>query len=192
MAPTGQATVGLSREYARTQPAANPEEEPAHMREAFQTMVRQPTLERLDHYKKLWAGSAKIAQAMEERRQRLTKLDKTYLDFVSQDVRAELAKAGLGLQSSQYFLYADRNPQAQMVIVGFYNSSKDNIDFVGEDLISSGNLEKGGDYFLTPVGVFENVLDNFSYRAWARQTRMAGEGWEPRTAGSGTSAIKRA
>jgi hypothetical protein len=178
-APAVQTTVAApSREEPKQElkqePSPDPGEELSRMREFFQAMVRQPTIERLDHYKKLWAKSPKISQIMEERRLRLNRLDKSYLEFVRGDVKTEMAKAGLSFEASQYFLYADRNPQTQIVIVGFYDAPKDAIEFLGADLISSGNLDRGGDYFVTPVGVFENSLDNFSYRALGTPNQ---EGW---------------
>lgn len=155
-------------------PAFSEQEEFDHMHQLFQTQVFKHTLERLEHSKKIWSNSPKIQQIMDERRQRLLALDKPYLDAVREDVRVQLKAAGLQFDGSQYFVWADRNPLAQIILVGFYDAGRDRMDFLGADLISSGTLQKDGDYFLTPVGIFENRVDNFGYRAQGTPNQ---EGW---------------
>lgn len=168
------ASVSVEAPSALAPPAYSEQEEFSHMQQLFQTQVFKHTLERLERSKKMWANSPKIQQIMEERRQRLLTLDQPYFDAVRDDVRAQLKATGLRFDSSQYFAWADRNPTAQLILVGFYDASQDRMNFLGADLISSGNLEKGGDYFVTPVGIFENTVDNFGYRAQGTPNQ---EGW---------------
>ena len=154
--------------------AISPHEELSQMRALFQQSVRKPTLDRIERYKKLWSNAPKLQQVLDERRKRLERLDQAYFDFVRKDVATQMSKAGQSFSETQYFAYADRNPQAQFVIVGLYDSSRDHIEFLGADLISSGNIGKGGDYFVTPTGVFENAVENFSYRAMGTPNQ---DGW---------------
>jgi len=158
------------------QPAAapSPGEELASLRAEFANAVRKPTLERIERLKKMWSKSAKLQDILEERRKRLLAVDETYYAFVRRDVAAQMAKAGLSFDSTQFFAYADRNPKTQFIVVGLYDATSGRIEILGTDLISSGNIEKGGDYFETPTGVFENNLDNFSYRAQGTPNQ---EGW---------------
>ena len=159
---------------AKAVPAVSPHEELASMRQLFQDMVRKPTLERIDRTKKSWANAPKLQNILEERRQRLLALGSTYQDFIRSDVALQMAKNGVAFPGSQYFVYVDRNPSAQFVTVGFYDQVENRIEFLGTDLVSSGNVEKGGDYFETPTGVFENLVENFSYRAMGTPNQ---DGW---------------
>ncbi len=168
------ASVTVNAPSALPPPAFSEQDEFNHMRQLFQTQVFNHTLERLERTKKMWAKSPKIQQIMDDRRHRLLSVDKPYLDAVREDVRAQLKATGLRFEASQYFVWADRNPSSQIVLVGFYDARQNSIDFLGADLMSSGNLEKGGDYFITPVGIFENTVDNFSYRAQGTPNQ---EGW---------------
>lgn len=144
------------------------------LRGVFQAQVATPTRERLARIRKTLGSSPKAATALEERLHRLERLDPAYYDFVRRDVHNRMAAAGVSFQTPQYFVWADRNITAQFILVGFYDPSSDHIEFLGADLMSSGNIEKGGDYFLTPVGVFENLVENFSYRALGTPNQ---EGW---------------
>ncbi|GAB6038994.1 hypothetical protein JCM15519_35530 [Fundidesulfovibrio butyratiphilus] len=159
---------------APNEPVLPPEEEYTRMRDLFDHQVRQAVLKRFERYKRDWSRSPKLQKIMEERRQRLLRINQAYYDFVRRDIQNQMRKAGLEFTTSQYFVYADRNPRSQIVLVGFYNAQTGEIEFLGGDLISSGNLDKEGDYFVTPVGVFENLLENFSYRALGTPNQ---EGW---------------
>ena len=68
--------------------------------------------------------------------------------------------------SSQFFLLVDRNPDAQIAFLAFYDQDKkeDAVLLLGADKTSTGNPKRRG-YFETPIGVFENSPQNFSYRA---------------------------
>ena len=157
---------------ARQQPT--PAEELATLREVFQAQVREATLDRIEGYETKWSGRPQLRQVFEERHERLTTLPEAYYDFVRKDVAERMSKAGLSFDGTQYFVYADRNPSAQCILVGLYDADTDSIEFLGVDLVSTGNIEKGGDYFETPTGVFENLVANFSYRALGTPNQ---EGW---------------
>jgi len=151
-----------------------PAEELAAMRQIFQDEVLAPTLARIDGYEKKWSNAKRLQRVFEERRGRLASLPEAYYDFVRKDVARLMAEAGISFSGSQYFAYADRNPSAQFILVGFYNAGTDSIEFLGADLVSTGNIERGDDYFETPTGVFENLVANFSYRALGTPNQ---EGW---------------
>ena len=169
-------TASLPQEAlsAPAAPAISPQEELAEMRQQFSKSVHKNTVDRLEQLKKQWSKSPKLLQVLEERRQRLLSLGQSYYDFIRKDVAQQLAKSGRDFVESQYFVFVDRNPSVQFVTVGFYDAGRKQIDFLGTDLISSGNIEKGGDYFETPTGVFENLVDNFSYRALGTPNQ---DGW---------------
>lgn len=155
-------------------PTISPQDELAEMRQMFSKYVHKATMDRFELLKKQWSKSPKLQQVLEERRQRLVNLGQSYYDFIRKDVAHQLTKSGRDFAESQFFVYVDRNPSAQFVTVGFYDAGRKQIDFLGTDLISSGNIEKGGDYFETPTGVFENLVDNFSYRALGTPNQ---DGW---------------
>ncbi|MFZ5426003.1 MAG: hypothetical protein ACOZEN_03430 [Thermodesulfobacteriota bacterium] len=150
------------------------EQELAELDPVFADMVRKPTIERLNRTIKMWEKSPKVVRVLEERRRRLTELPPAYFEFIRSEVTAVMAKAGKSFDTSQFFVFADRNPAAQFVTIGLYDNKTGRMSFLGADLISSGNITKGGDYFETPVGVFENVVDNFSYRALGTPNQ---DGW---------------
>lgn len=155
-------------------PALSPQEELVEMRQLFSKSVQKPTMDRIEQLKKQWNKSPKLQQILEERRQRLASLGTAYYEFVRKDAMHQMAKSGRDFTESQYFVYVDRNPNAQFITVGFYDAERKQIEFLGTDLISSGNIEKGGDYFETPTGIFENLVDNFSYRALGTPNQ---DGW---------------
>ncbi|MYL81912.1 hypothetical protein GTA51_02015 [Desulfovibrio aerotolerans] len=99
---------------------------------------------------------------------------KDYRDTVRADALAKLQAAGADLTTSQYFVYADRNPGAQLLILAFYDASGPRVVLLGADLISSGKLRPGEDSFITPLGVFENLPENWGYRA---QGSKNSKGW---------------
>lgn len=158
----------------RPRDPARIQEEVAAMRRVFTESVSKATIGRIEKSIKAWTKTPKLQQIMEERRQRLVGLDQAYLDFVTADAARQLAAAGVSPDDPQFFVWADRNPRAQIIVVCFYDATSKRIEIIGADLISSGNIEKGGDYFQTPTGVFENLVENFSYRAQGTPNQ---EGW---------------
>ena len=69
------------------------------------------------------------------------------------------------IEPSQYFVFADRNPKKQMVMIGYYFAGRGEVSVIGWDKCSTGNPAHGKDYHYTPAGIFENNLDHFSFRA---------------------------
>lgn len=88
-----------------------------------------------------------------------------YRNRLRADALAQLQAAGLDASLSQFFLYADRNPATQLLFLAYYDAATRQVILLGVDFISSGKLRVGEDSFLTPLGVFENLPDNWSYRA---------------------------
>ena len=64
---------------------------------------------------------------------------------------------------SQYFVVVDRNPEKQNAFLAFYNSETKKIEISNPTKISTGSKSKK--HFITPLGWFENTMDNGSYRA---------------------------
>jgi hypothetical protein len=167
-------TNGQPVRQERREDPAGIQEEVAAMRRVFKESVSKATIERIDRAIKAWGKAPKLQQIMEERRQRLLGIDQAYFDFVTADAARQFAQAGVLPAESQFFVWADRNPRAQIIVVCFYDAAAKRFEVIGADLISSGNIEKGGDYFETPKGVFENLVENFSYRAQGTPNQ---EGW---------------
>ncbi|WP_428567686.1 MAG: hypothetical protein ACP59X_08275 [Solidesulfovibrio sp. DCME] len=89
----------------------------------------------------------------------------TYRNRLRADALAKLRAAGLDANLSQCFLYVDRNPATQVLFLAYYDAPGRHVVFLGADLFSSGKLRVGEDSFLTPLGVYENLTDNWGYRA---------------------------
>ena len=119
----------------------------------------------------LLAVSAQIVDSWEiqrmqnefESRVGLMVLEEDYSRLILADA-ADKIESIKGNVPSQYFVYADRNPKKQMILVCFFDSATRRITIIGADKISTGNPKRSG-HFLTPTGVFENSLKNPSYRA---------------------------
>ncbi len=89
----------------------------------------------------------------------------SYRNRLRADALDRLRAAGLDAELSQFFLYADRNPATQVLFLAYYDAPGRHVIFLGADLFSSGKLRPGEDSFLTPLGVYENLTDNWGYRA---------------------------
>jgi hypothetical protein len=88
-----------------------------------------------------------------------------YRDHIRADALARLLGAGMDPALGQYFVYADRNPATQMLFLAYYDATHRRVILLGTDFISSGKLRPGDDSFLTPLGAFEHLPDNWGYRA---------------------------
>jgi hypothetical protein len=95
----------------------------------------------------------------------LTAPPQAYRDTARTDALERLRAANADLTVSQYFVYADRNPAAQLLLLAYYDAPAGRVVFVGTDFISSGKLRPREDSFITPVGVFEHLPENWGYRA---------------------------
>lgn len=67
------------------------------------------------------------------------------------------------LTFDQYFVVADRNPKDQIVALGFWNNASKSFSLAGFSKISTGSVRK--EHFYTPVGWFQNLPSNGSFRA---------------------------
>jgi len=90
-------------------------------------------------------------------------IDQDYRNHLFQDAIQRFKEAEA--IEDQYFVYVDRNPQKQLIFVCFFDSKNQKVIEIGKDRVSTGKPKKGKGYFLTPIGIFKNSLDNFSYRA---------------------------
>ena len=90
-------------------------------------------------------------------------IDQDYRNHLFQDAIQRFKEAEA--IEDQYFVYVDRNPQKQLIFVCFFDSKNQKVIEIGKDRTSTGKPDKGKDYFLTPIGIFKNSIDNFGYRA---------------------------
>lgn len=88
-----------------------------------------------------------------------------YRDRIRADALTRLLGAGMDPALDQYFVYADRNPATQILFLAYYDAANRHVILLGTDFISSGKLRPGDDSFLTPLGAFEHLPDNWGYRA---------------------------
>lgn len=99
-------------------------------------------------------------------------LEEGYLRLVLEDAVEKILSIKENGQS-QYFIYVDRNPEKQIILICFFDSARKNITVIGADKISTGNQNRRG-YFITPVGVFEHTIKNRGYRALGTKNE---KGW---------------
>lgn len=144
--------------------AADPalRQELTQISQEFAAAVTDKTLARFGH------------KAGQRRLDLLTAPGQAYRDAVRADALGKLREAGADLSFSQYFVYADRNPGAQLLILAFYDAAAERVVLLGADFISSGKLRPGEDSFITPLGVFENLPENWGFRA---QGSKNSKGW---------------
>jgi len=158
---------------AQAAPPSPAAQEIAELREEFRTSVYDPTMARLHHYLTTFRDP-KAIKRIEGRVQRMAEPDPAYIGFVTTDALNKLTRDRSTPLDSQYFLYVDRNPAMQAIFVCFYDAASGSVELLGHDLISSGDIKRGADFFETPTGVFEHVLENFDYRALGTPNA---EGW---------------
>lgn len=90
--------------------------------------------------------------------------DQSYVDWAGEEALARLKTIPWSLLFSQYFVFIDRHPDQQNIMVGFFNAISSEIIVLGWDKTSTGKPERRGHY-QTPVGIFRNSIDNIGYRA---------------------------
>lgn len=76
-------------------------------------------------------------------------------------------------QKSQYLVYADRNPDQQLVLVCFYDAGLKKVEILGADKTSTGNPNRNG-FFETPLGFLKSTPEIMGYRA---QGTKNSKGW---------------
>lgn len=143
------------------------------LRRQFFDTVYIKTVDRLSLRKKE-LGKARVASLIDEKIQRMSIDNMEYIDRCAQDILQLARNAHIDLRKILYFLYIDRSRDKQLALVGFFDARNNTVVPVGLDLVSSGHLGKDHDYFLTPVGVFENTVENFGYRALGTPNQ---DGW---------------
>lgn len=89
--------------------------------------------------------------------------DKGYQDAVNAYSREKLAKSEHG-QESQYFVFVDRNPKRQNIMVGFYHAGDGVISVIGWGKTSTGDPARR-EHYITPTGIFEISAEHIGYRA---------------------------
>ncbi len=99
-------------------------------------------------------------------------LEEGYLKLILEDATQEILNTKENSQS-QYFIYVDRNPEKQIILICFFDSMSKNITVIGADKVSTGNQDRRG-YFITSVGVFEHTIRNRDYRALGTKNK---KGW---------------
>lgn len=65
--------------------------------------------------------------------------------------------------NSQFFVAADRNPKKQNAALVYWDNENKQLEIAGYTKVSTGSVR--AKHFFTPVGWFENVTSNGSYRA---------------------------
>lgn len=143
-------------------------EEPALLAKAFQAEVTEPSVKRLTRLCAKHPADADCAARLAG----LAGDDPAYLARIAEDTRRKLAEVGAA--EDQYALYVDRNPDRQLAFLFYFDATGRTLRLIGRDLVSTGKLRAGEDSFLTPVGVFENLPENFSHRA---QGTKNDKGW---------------
>jgi len=143
----------------------------------FDREVRAKTEARL---RKHGAKAKKPDKRMAERLARLESIDPAYERLVAEDAFKRLELSGARFDSSQYFVYVDAARDRQLGFLAYYDADapagngRGTIVLIGADLVSTGKLRAGEDSFVTPTGTYENLLDNFGYRA---QGTKNSKGW---------------
>ncbi len=162
------------------QPVLDNADEIAALKEAFAKEVRAKTEKRL---RQLGASGKKPNRKMAERLARLENPDPAYEERVVADALRRMERSGGRFDSSQYFVYVDAAKDKQLAFLAYYDANAPaqagsaapgRVVLIGADLVSTGRLRPGEDSFITPTGIFENLLDNFGYRA---QGTKNSKGW---------------
>jgi hypothetical protein len=79
------------------------------------------------------------------------------------------------IETAQYLLFVDRNPEKQIAIVFFVDPKNKQVILIGADKISTGDPNRKG-HFVTPVGLFEN-LPKCSFRAKGTKNKKGIQGF---------------
>lgn len=99
-----------------------------------------------------------------------------YRQIVLSYAQKKLNQTTIIERQPQIFFLADSNPNIQLIMLGYWDG-KDKVVDLGWDLISTGNPSHGKDYHYTPLGIFANTLDNFSFRAVGTKNEKGWRGY---------------
>ena len=86
-----------------------------------------------------------------------------------------LQAGGQKLDRDQFVVFVDRSPLAQNFVLFLYDAKTAQFQFVGASKVSTGSSKRN--HFLTPVGVFENSLVHFSFRAQGTPNKSGVRGY---------------
>ena len=114
-----------------------------------------------------------ISQIFAEKIGNTANLDPGYINLTRQYALLRISQ-NPNIVSSQYLLYVDRNPREQNVYICFYDADWKNIFFIGGAKTSTGNGNRKGDFFETPVGFLDNDPIILGYRAQGTKNK---KGW---------------
>ena len=87
-----------------------------------------------------------------------------YINWAKNDVLTRILENGEMKGEEQFFVFIDRNPNRQNLMIGYYDCVNKEIIVIGWDKVSTGNPVRKG-YYITPIGIFKNSLANIGYRA---------------------------
>lgn len=90
-------------------------------------------------------------------------VEERYLSSTTKYCAAKIS-TNADFQKSQFFVYADRNPAKQIVLVCFYDAALKKVAILGADKTSTGNPHRNG-FFETPLGFLKNTTEIMGYRA---------------------------
>ncbi len=90
-------------------------------------------------------------------------VEKEYSNWAKQTSFDILYSLEYGLKK-QYFVFVDRNPDNQLIMVGLFDPEKMAVEIIGWDKVSTGNPDRRG-HFETPTGVFLHSTNIIGWRA---------------------------
>ena len=93
-------------------------------------------------------------------------------------LQESFTKKNVNIDSDQYVVLVDRNPNIQIVMI-FFGRTSGAWKLIGASLTSTG-LPGQFDHFLTPLGVFSHSLDNPDFRAEGTKNQFGFRGYGSR------------
>lgn len=114
-----------------------------------------------------------ISQLFADKIGNTANLDPGYINSTRQHILLRISQ-NPAITSSQYFIYADRNPHEQNIFICFYDDGQKDIILIGGAKTSTGNGKRSGDFFETPTGFLDNDPAILGYRAKGTKNK---KGW---------------
>jgi len=93
----------------------------------------------------------------------------------AKDLKESLHNSSIQLNSSQYVILVDRNPNVQVGMI-FWGDLNNGWKLIGATPISTG-MPGTFDHFLTPLGVFTHSLDNLDFRSEGTKNELGFRGY---------------